>query len=259
MSQIPQGDPRAGDLPVRFVASSKLARWPTSLFHYVPAQTDTKQQQAAITNEAMVAGPKPAANTPRKRPSSRAPRSRSKPIPYRSDGIRGQSNQTAGAARRPGAAPVGRIFAPPLLRFLAEQVAWVLNCQPHDVPVLVATRLLKPLGHPAPKGVKYFATAELLELMADRTWLAKVTNAVNQHWQKKESPPVRGHATARAGHGSGSFALLHRGNLCCQGGLAKPIAGCGHYIGLPAATGPAESRRGRRSYQPQGMCNLCGL
>ena len=169
----------------------------------------------------MVAGPKPAANTPRKRPSSRAPRSRSKPIPYRSDGIRGQSNQTAGAARRPGAAPVGRIFAPPLLRFLAEQVAWVLNCQPHDVPVLVATRLLKPLGHPAPKGVKYFATAELLELMADRTWLAKVTNAVNQHWQKKESPPVRGHATARAGHGSGSFALLHRGNLCCQGGAGE--------------------------------------
>jgi len=70
-------------------------------------------------------------------------------------------------------------------RLLAEQVAWVLNCQPHDVPVLVAARLLKPLGHPAPNGVKYFATAELLELMADRTWLAKVTNAVNQYWQKK--------------------------------------------------------------------------
>ena len=70
-------------------------------------------------------------------------------------------------------------------RLVAEQVAWVLNCQPHDVPVLVAARLLKPLGHPAPNGVKYFATAELLELMADRIWLAKVTNAVNQHWQKK--------------------------------------------------------------------------
>ena len=70
-------------------------------------------------------------------------------------------------------------------RLLAEQVAWVINCQPHDVPVLVAARLLKPLGHPAPNGVKYFATAELLELVEDRTWLAKVTNAVNQYWQKK--------------------------------------------------------------------------
>jgi hypothetical protein len=70
-------------------------------------------------------------------------------------------------------------------RLTTEQVAWVLNCQAHDVPVLVAARLLKPLGNPLPNGVKYFATVELLELMEDRTWLAKVTNAVTQHWQKK--------------------------------------------------------------------------
>lgn len=31
-------------------------------------------------------------------------------------------------------------------RLTAEQAAWVLNCQPHDVPILVAARLLKPLG-----------------------------------------------------------------------------------------------------------------
>ena len=30
-------------------------------------------------------------------------------------------------------------------RLTAEQVTWVLNCQPHDMPVLVAARLLKPL------------------------------------------------------------------------------------------------------------------
>jgi hypothetical protein len=28
-------------------------------------------------------------------------------------------------------------------RLTAEQVAWVLNCQPHDVPVMVAAKLLK--------------------------------------------------------------------------------------------------------------------
>ncbi len=67
----------------------------------------------------------------------------------------------------------------------AWQVAWVLNCQPHDVPVLVLARLLKPLGNPQPNSVKYFATVELIELMEDRTWLAKVTNTVTQHWQKK--------------------------------------------------------------------------
>jgi hypothetical protein len=43
---------------------------------------------------------------------------------------------------------------------------------------------LKPLGTP-PNGVKYFAAAELIELMEDRTWLAKLTNVLTQHWQKK--------------------------------------------------------------------------
>jgi hypothetical protein len=30
--------------------------------------------------------------------------------------------------------------------------------------------------------VKWFAASELLEQMKDRTWVAKVTNAFNQHW-----------------------------------------------------------------------------
>src|ERR1022692_3326985 len=70
-------------------------------------------------------------------------------------------------------------------RLTVEEVAWVINCQPHDVPVLVAARLLKPLGNAPQNTVKYFATAELIELMEDRGWLAKLTNAVTQHWQKK--------------------------------------------------------------------------
>ena len=72
-------------------------------------------------------------------------------------------------------------------RLTAEQAAWVLNCQPHDVPILVAARLLKPLGNPPPNSVKYFAASELLEQVKDRTWLAKITNALNQHWQKKNA------------------------------------------------------------------------
>ena len=61
----------------------------------------------------------------------------------------------------------------------------MLNCQTHDVPVLVAARLLKPLGNPAPNSVKYFATGEVLELAKDRTWLVKVPNAVGQYWRGK--------------------------------------------------------------------------
>jgi hypothetical protein len=70
-------------------------------------------------------------------------------------------------------------------RLTADQAAWVLNCQPHDVPVLVLARLLKPLGNPQPNSVKYFAAAEVLELSKDRAWLAKVTNAIGQHWKQK--------------------------------------------------------------------------
>lgn len=70
-------------------------------------------------------------------------------------------------------------------RLTAEQVGWVLNCQAHDVPVLVMARLLKPLGNPQPNAVKYFATVDVLELSKDRTWLAKVTNAISQHWKQK--------------------------------------------------------------------------
>jgi len=54
-------------------------------------------------------------------------------------------------------------------RLTAKQAAWVVNCQAHDVPILVAARLLKPLGNPPPHSVKFFATLELLEQVRDRT------------------------------------------------------------------------------------------
>ena len=72
-------------------------------------------------------------------------------------------------------------------RLTAEQAAWVLNCQPHDVPILVAARLLKPLGNPLPNSVKFFAVSEVLEQAKDRAWLTKMTNALNQHWQRKNA------------------------------------------------------------------------
>jgi hypothetical protein len=70
-------------------------------------------------------------------------------------------------------------------RLTVEQAAWLLNCQPHDIPVLVAKRLLKPLGNPPANGVKYFSTLLLLEQMKDATWLAKMTNAIHDYWREK--------------------------------------------------------------------------
>ena len=70
-------------------------------------------------------------------------------------------------------------------RLTAEQAAWVLNCGPHDIPALVAARLLKPLGNPPANGIKYFATTELLEAIKDRNWLVRVSATICQHWHRK--------------------------------------------------------------------------
>lgn len=68
-------------------------------------------------------------------------------------------------------------------RLWAEQAAWVLNCQPHDIPALITARLLKPLGNPIANSFKYFATADLLEQIKDRNWLVRETNTIYTHWQ----------------------------------------------------------------------------
>lgn len=41
--------------------------------------------------------------------------------------------------------------------------------------------------NPAQNGIKFFGTSELLELVKDRAWLANVTNAVNQRWQRQNA------------------------------------------------------------------------
>lgn len=70
-------------------------------------------------------------------------------------------------------------------RICAEYVAWKLGFQTHDIPVLVAAGLLHHLGHPAPNAPKFFASADIELLRNDRRWLAKATDAVHLHWQKK--------------------------------------------------------------------------
>jgi hypothetical protein len=72
-------------------------------------------------------------------------------------------------------------------RLTVEQAAWALGCQPHDVPILVASRLLKPLGNPPQNGIKFFAASEVVELVQDRSWLARMTSTINQHWHKKNA------------------------------------------------------------------------
>lgn len=55
------------------------------------------------------------------------------------------------------------------------------------MPALIHARLIKPLGNPSQNSTKYFATADLLEIAKDRTWLVKMTLAINQHWQRQNA------------------------------------------------------------------------
>lgn len=70
-------------------------------------------------------------------------------------------------------------------RLTVEQAAWVLNCQPHDISALMAAKLIKPLGNPPANGIKFFATADLLEASKDSHWLARMSTIIYQHWQRK--------------------------------------------------------------------------
>ena len=72
-------------------------------------------------------------------------------------------------------------------RLTAEQAAWAINCQPHDIPALTAAKLIKPLGNPPANGIKYFATADILESSKDRNWLARVSATIYTHWARKNS------------------------------------------------------------------------
>ncbi len=73
------------------------------------------------------------------------------------------------------------------VRVNSEQAGWVLNCQPHDIPALIAARLLKPLGNPAQNSTKFFCTVDILEAAKDRAWLVKMTTAINNHWQHQNA------------------------------------------------------------------------
>ena len=79
------------------------------------------------------------------------------------------------------------LLGQPPARLLPEQVAALLNCEPHAVPLLVAAKLLKPLGKPAPNGTKYFSTQEVLALTRDDKWLHRVTQALSEHWRERNA------------------------------------------------------------------------
>jgi hypothetical protein len=80
------------------------------------------------------------------------------------------------------------VFAPIPARIAARldaaQAARLLGFAEHDIPVLVAAKLLKPLARPMPNAVKHFASCDLDALAQNPKWLDAATQCVYEHWRR---------------------------------------------------------------------------
>ena len=69
-------------------------------------------------------------------------------------------------------------------RVRVEDAALLLGFSTHEIPILVARGLIKPLGHPPLTGVKFFSAMSLEELRKDEKWLAKASDCIVEYWRK---------------------------------------------------------------------------
>ena len=70
-------------------------------------------------------------------------------------------------------------------RLSAPETAKLLGFAEHDIPILMATKKLTPLGDPAPNAPKWFAAIEIVRFAADKEWLSKATKEVSKYWRYK--------------------------------------------------------------------------
>jgi hypothetical protein len=70
-------------------------------------------------------------------------------------------------------------------RLTAPQTAALLGFEPACIPVLVAKKLLRPLGKPAPNAIRFFAARQVEQVSTDVAWLSKATQALAAYWQER--------------------------------------------------------------------------
>jgi hypothetical protein len=77
-------------------------------------------------------------------------------------------------------------------RLTTEETAWYLGFSPHDIPVLVKHKLLKPLGSPPQNATRYFSGPDLEKARTNSKWLDRASFTLIRHWRRKnddKSPP----------------------------------------------------------------------
>jgi hypothetical protein len=98
-------------------------------------------------------------------------------------------------------------------RLKSEEAAWYLGFAPHEITILMAEGLLRPLGHPPATGVKYFSAVALEELRRDQKWLARASDCLVQYWkernEKKAAHRGPGHDAPRVPELNSTAAALN--------------------------------------------------
>jgi hypothetical protein len=92
-----------------------------------------------------------------------------------------------------------------------RQAAWYLGLKWHNIPRLVESGILSPLGRPKANSLKFFALADLERLRSDPKKLSRAIDSVQNGWKRKnrERPntpssrpsPPSGHVNGRLQNG----------------------------------------------------------
>src|SRR5688572_13603579 len=103
-------------------------------------------------------------------------------------------------------------------RLNTTQTAWFLGFQVHEIPILVAAGMLKPLGHPPRNSTKFFATEVLEQLRHDEKWLARASDTICHYWRERNA---RKHSR---GHGTRPNSVSRPSGLSLHANLRKAAA-----------------------------------
>jgi hypothetical protein len=70
-------------------------------------------------------------------------------------------------------------------RLTPAQTADLLGFQIHDIPILVAKGILRPLGKPQHNSSKWFAAMAVRRLADDEKLLSRACEVIQAHWWRK--------------------------------------------------------------------------
>jgi len=70
-------------------------------------------------------------------------------------------------------------------KLTSEEAAWYLGFLAHELPMLTAAGLLKPLGQPSENGCKFFSSIDLEKLKHDSLWLAQACDVIIKYWKDR--------------------------------------------------------------------------